>query len=112
MGRRNKKQLEDAIAKAQNKKEKALAYYKLGLFHDNNAREVEAIPNYLKALKIGLDLETKTKSLAWLASSYYKTNQLLPGLSRCRASQKITKNKGLKKFLGGLEKRIIKSLRR
>ena len=111
MGRRNKKRLKEVIVQAKGKKERAFAYYQLGLFHDNNAREAEAIPNYMKALELGLDRETKAKALAWLASSLYKTNEPKKGLARCHESQKITKDKKLKEFLDRIEKGIKKSLR-
>jgi len=109
MERRNRKQLEEAVQRAKNKKKKALAYYNLGLFHDNNAREVEAIPNYLKALEFGLDSKTKAKALAWLASSLYKTGKPRKALERIVESQK-TADKQLQKFIVGLKKRIEKSL--
>ena len=107
MKRRNKEQLEIDIKNAKSPKEKALAYYNLGLFHDNNARESKAIPNYLQALKFGLDKGTKSKALAWLASSLYKTGKSKESLKMLNASKKIASVK-LRKFLIGLEKRIQK----
>lgn len=109
MGRRSRKQLEGAILQARDKKEKALAYYKLGLFHDNNTRESEAIPNYEMALKLGLERNLKSKALVWLASSLYKTGKPKEALKRTRQSMEIA-NKDLQVFLVGLEKRIIKSI--
>ena len=89
--------------------EQALAYYKLGLFHDNNTRESEAIPNYEMALKLGLERNLKSKALVWLASSLYKTGKPKEALKRTRQSMEIA-NKDLQVFLVGLEKRIIKSI--
>ncbi len=108
---RNKKDLENKIIQAENKKQKAVAFYNLGLFHDNNAREKEAIPNYLKALKLGLDQELKSQCLVWLASSLSKTGKPKEALKRIKESQKIA-DKKLQKFLVGLEKRIWKSLKK
>lgn len=108
---RNRKKLEEKVVEAKNKETKALSYYNLGLFHDNNAREKEAIPNYLNALRLGLNRETKAKCLVWLASSLYKTGRQKAALRRCKEAMKITRNKKLLKFLRGLEKRINNSLR-
>ena len=108
MRRRNIKKLEANIKNAKNKIEKALAYYNLGLFHDNNARESEAIPNYLLALKFGLNKNLKSKALAWLASSFYKIGKPKEALKKLKESKKIADIK-LGKFLIGLEKRIQKS---
>lgn len=110
MTHRSKKQLEQAIQRAKNTRGKAIAYYELGLFHDNNARETEAIPNYLKALELGLNSEMKARALAWLASSLYKTGKSKEAFRRCLESQGITRNRKLQKFLKGLGRRIGKSL--
>ena len=105
---RNERQLEMDIKNAKNPREKALAYYNLGLFHDNNSREIKAIPNYLKALDYGLNKNLKSMALAWLASSFYKTGRSKEALKRANESKKIA-NVKLKKFLIGLERRIQKS---
>ena len=110
MGHRNKKQLEKKIEEAKSRKEKALAFYNLGLFHDNNARETEAIPNYLRAIKLGLEKGLRMKALAWLASSLYKTGKPEEALKRVAELIKIA-DKELFMFLTGLEKRIQKSMR-
>lgn len=104
--RRNQKQLEAAISKARAPEGKALAYYNLGLFHDNNAREIEAIPNYEKAITLGLDHATKATALAWLASSLYKTDQPKKALRKVSEALSLTRDQGLTKFLRGLELRI------
>ena len=108
--KRNKEQLEERIIKARNIRSKAIAYYNLAVFHDNNAREAKAIPNYLNALKFGMESKIKAKCLAWLASSLYKTNKPKAGLQRCREAMKINKDKKLQKLLIGLKKRIQKAL--
>ena len=107
---RNKKDLENKIIQAKNKKAKAIAHYNLGLFHDNNGREKEAIPNYLKALKFGLEKKIKSQALAWLASSLYKTGKPKEALKRIKESKKIG-DKKLQQFLMGLEKRIWKTIK-
>jgi tetratricopeptide (TPR) repeat protein len=107
MNRRNRTKLEEAIEKAKTSHAKALAYYRLGLFHDNNSREAEAIPNYEKALKLGLDNKLKAEALAWLASSFYKTGQLKKALASLKLSRRLTKNKKLQDFLNSLRQRII-----
>ncbi len=104
--RRNKKKLEEAVAKAKSSNAQAIAFYNLALFHDNNSREVEAIPNYEKALKLGLPDNTKTEALAWLASSLYKTGQPKKALQKIQASRQDTNDKKLVAFLNGLEKRV------
>lgn len=108
--RRSLKILQRVINAAKTKKQKAIAFYNLGLFHDNNGREREAIPNYLNALKLGLNAATRAKALAWLASSLYKTGRPGEGLRRCKESLRITKDKKLRKFLLGLERQIGKSV--
>lgn len=107
---RNRKRLEMAVSAAKTSSKRALAHYNFGLFHDNNAREPEAIPNYEKAIKLGLDQQTKAKALAWLASSLYKTNKPSKGLKKLKESFSLTTDEKLKKFLAGLEKRIQKAL--
>src|SRR5581483_5304975 len=98
------------IIQAKNKKAKAIAHYNLGLFHDNNGREKEAILNYLKALKFGLEKKIKSQALAWLASSLYKTGKPKEALKRIKESKKIG-DKKLQQFLMGLEKRIWKTIK-
>lgn len=104
MKRRNQKDLEKLVATA-SPKNKAVAYYNLGVFHDNNAREADAIPNYEKALKLGLDRKKKSECLAWLASSLYKTGKPKEAIRRLEESYKLADTK-LKIFLVGLKKRI------
>lgn len=109
MKRRNKKDLESRIQQAKTKYDKAIANFKLALFHDNNNRENEAIPYYKSAISLGLDTETKSEALAWLASSLFKTNQSKEAIGVLRKSRKLTKSKELLIFLEGLEQRIKKS---
>lgn len=106
MIRRNRKVLEAGIKKAKSKKLKALAYYELGLFHDNNSREREAIPNYKQALRLGLPIVLKAKALAWLSSSLYKTNNRKAAVIKCNEAFRLSRDSNLTKFLNGLKKRI------
>lgn len=73
--RRSLKTLEQAVAEATTDAARASACYELGVFHDNNSREAEAIPCYEQALAFGLGRRTGARALAWLASSLYKTNR-------------------------------------
>jgi tetratricopeptide (TPR) repeat protein len=113
MKRRSCAGLEAEVDRAISPRQKAIALYQLGLFHDNNARESDAIPLYEKALKAGLDTALKAKALAWLASSLYKTGKPKSAMTRIRQSRAIvtrTKDASLEKFLDGLEARIARSL--
>ena len=105
MKRRSKDQLQEAIRRAKNNRARAIAHYNLALFHDNNARETEAIPHYLTALHLGLTKEMKSHALAWLASSLYKIGKPQEALQKARQAGRIA-NQSLQKFLLGLERRI------
>lgn len=67
-----------------------------------------AIPNYEKALRLGLDKKKRTEALAWLASSLYKTGKPKGALTRLNTSLGITKDDSLKKFLQRLKQKIKK----
>ncbi|MBI3742729.1 MAG: tetratricopeptide repeat protein [Chloroflexi bacterium] len=97
--------LEEAVRGANGRK-RALACYQLGLFHDNNSREVAAIPRYRQAIRLGLDKETEAQARAWLASSLSKTGR--PGLAAKEATRALalTSDPELVKFLSGLKRRI------
>ena len=71
--RRKLSTLLDAVESARSRSDRAIAHYNLGLFHDNNGREAEAIPHYEAPLELGLDGAAQSQALAWLASSLYKT---------------------------------------
>ena len=106
--RRNRRSLEAHVLKAKNRKEKALAHYELGLFHDNNNREREAIPNYMKAISLGLKPVLKAQALAWLASSLYKTGSQKKARVKLQAAIRITRDPNLRKFLNQLDRRLSK----
>ena len=109
MRKRSRTQLEFAVSVAKNAKIKAMAYYNLGIFHDNNAREALALPNYRKALSLGLSGVTKSRCFAWFVSSLYKTGKYKEALRNIQQSQKITKDKQLLKFLTSLKQRITRN---
>lgn len=105
--RRSFRKLREEIRKTKSDKEKALAYYNLGLFHDNNGREMQAIPSYEKALGVGaLGRIKEAEALAWLASSLLKTGKPKEALKTLYRSRQITRDQKLLKFLKGLESRI------
>ena len=93
------------MGKAKTKSDEAIAYYRLGLFHDNNGRESEAIPYYRNALKLGLDAGMRAKALAWLASSLYKTGKSGEALKTIPKAMRLA-DEELLKFLEKLQKRI------
>ncbi len=103
--RRTRQALEANLEKAKTKPAKAIASYELGLFHDNNSRESEAIPYYRQALRLGLDAGLRVKALAWLASSLYKTGQPEEA-QRCVAQAMRIADGELLKSLKRLQKEI------
>jgi tetratricopeptide (TPR) repeat protein len=110
--RRSRVALEAAVDRATSARKRGIALYQLGVFHDNNSREALAIPLYEKALRVGLAPTLKAKTLAWLASSLFKTGKPRDALRRIRQARGIAKDRGLRKFLDGLEARMLHSLNR
>lgn len=106
--RRSLKALEAAIASAESPAERAQATYALAIFHDNNSREIEAIPHYESALALGLDPATRVKALSWLASSLYKTGKPDEALIQLGAASEGA-NSDLRAFQAGLRRRIMQS---
>jgi tetratricopeptide (TPR) repeat protein len=111
MKRRSLKQLKCAVETASDKREKALAIYELGLFHDNNSREAAAIPNYQKAIQLGLDKNHEVMARTWLASSFLKTGQPELALKECHRAFKLAKNARLREFVMSLEKKLCSTKR-
>ena len=103
---RNRTLLERRVAEAVSEQERASAEFDLALFHDNNSREAEAIPNYEAALKRGLSGERKAQCLAWLASSYCKTRKFDSARRRLQEAREATSDAKLLVFLNRLERRI------
>lgn len=104
--RRSRTTLEGNLKKAKTDKQRAIAHYALGLFHDNNGREKEAIPHYEAVLEFDLEPETKAKCLAWLASSLWKTGDATSAKKRLEASGRLSRDPELLAFLKGLRQRI------
>jgi len=104
--RRSLAALSAAVDQATSRSEKARAHYNLGLFHDNNGREAQAIPHYRTALALGVDPGVEPEALAWLASSLHKTGQ--PGEAALRAGQalRLATDLSLECFLRRLLRRI------
>lgn len=110
--RRTVQRLTRAIEQARTNDERAGAYYHLAVFHDNNSRETEAIPNYERALDLGLDQKTRVEALAWLASSLYKTGRLQEAARRAGEAETLVEDQRLRSFLLGLQRRIVTASRR
>ena len=104
--RRSLASLTAALEKATTQGEEAHAHYNLGLFHDNNGREAQAIPHYRKALALEIDPAVVPEALAWLASSLHKTGH--PSEASLRAGQalRLTTDPSLEGFLLRLLRRI------
>ncbi|MHB8383108.1 MAG: tetratricopeptide repeat protein [Candidatus Binataceae bacterium] len=106
--RRTLAQMRLAIEHARTRSARASAYYQLALFHDNNAREGEAIPHYELAIRLGLSGESRAQAFAWLASSFHKIGSQRRAMRALRESRSLTRDPKLRKFLAGLEARIAR----
>ena len=73
--RRSLATLLKAVEEAGTGDSRALAHFELALFHDNNGRELEAVPQYEAAISIGLDKKKNVATLTSLASSLNKTGR-------------------------------------
>lgn len=69
MRRSRIRELEQALLDAPSPAAKALAPFRLAVFHDNNGREVGAIPHYRAAMRLGLRGIHSARAHMWLASS-------------------------------------------
>lgn len=105
--RRSRVRLEQAVTDAHTSAERAQAWYALGLFHDNNNPDAEAIPCYRRAL--ASELDAQTQALAWLASSLMKTGARDAARRAAAQAQRLTTDDSLRKFLAGLRRRIDES---
>ena len=99
-----------AVEEAATDDSRALAHFELALFHDNNGREAEAVPQYEAAISLGLDKKRNAEALAWLASSLYKTDRPHDAIQRLMQARAMAQDTGLQRFLDGLERRINRSL--
>ena len=109
--RRSLASLTAALDRAGTRSEKARAHYDLGLFHDNNGREAQAIPHYREALALDINPAVVPEALAWLASSLYKTGQSAEALARANQALRITPDPSLRGFLVRLLRRIDRAAR-
>ncbi len=95
-----------ALERATTKDAMARAHYELGLFHDNNGREGQAIPHYREALVLGLVPTVVPEALAWLASSLFKTGKPEEASLKAFQALGLTTDPSLKGFLVRLLRRI------
>lgn len=89
---------------------RALAHFELAVFHDNNGREAEAVPQYEAAIGLGLDKRRNAEALAWLASSLYRTGRPHDAMRRLTQARAVALDAKLGRFLDGLERRIRRVL--
>ena len=108
--RRSLAALTVALDGATTQSEKARAHYDLGLFHDNNGREEQAIPHYREALALGIDPAVVPEALAWLASSLYKTGHPTEASLRAGQALRLTTDPSLRGFLLRLLQRIDRAV--
>lgn len=99
--------MQRALVSARSSKARALACYELGLFHDNNTCEAQAVPFYREAIRLGLEPAAKARALAWLASSLCKTGEADEALRTADESLAVTSDVSLERFLVRLKRRII-----
>src|SRR5687767_3369351 len=104
--RRSRRDLEEALQTAESQHDKAIAHFQMGLFHDNNSREREAIPHYEAALAFGLESPMRAECLSWLASSLYKTGRHAEATERLAQARAANASADLRRFLDGLERRM------
>ncbi len=104
--RRTIRKLEGRVTSAKNRAERARAFYRLGMFHDENSRGEEAISNYEKALHFGLTGQMKAQALAWLASRLYKIERHKEAQLRVVKALAVARDARLKRFLLGLNRKI------
>ncbi|MDE2903494.1 MAG: tetratricopeptide repeat protein [Chloroflexota bacterium] len=108
--RRSLAGLTDALERATTRGGQARAHYELGLFHDNNGREAQAIPHYRKALELGIDAGVVPEALAWLASSLFKASYLTEAALRAGQALWLTTDPSLEGFLRRLLRRIDRAV--
>ena len=104
--RRSLAGLTAALRQASSRSEQAQAHYELGLFHDNNGREAQAIPHYCEALALDINPAVVPEALAWLASSLYKTGRREEASLRAGQALRLTRDQSLVGFLRRLLRRI------
>ncbi len=108
--RRNLAALLRAVERAGADDSRARVHFELAVFHDNNGREAEAVPQYEAAIGLGLDRRRNAEALAWLASSLYKTGRPHDAMRRLTQARAVALDAKLGRFLDGLERRIRRVL--
>lgn len=108
--RRSLVSLTAALNRATTHSDKARAHYELGLFHDNNGREAQAIPHYREALALDIDPAVEPEALAWLASSLHKTGHPTEAALRVGQALRLTTDPSLEGFLRRLLRRIDRTV--
>ena len=108
--RRSLAALTAALNRATTQSDKARAHYDLGLFHDNNGREAQAIPHYREALALDIDPAVVPEALAWLASSLHKTGHRTEASLRVGQALRLTTDSSLEGFLRRLLRRIDRAV--
>lgn len=109
--RRSLAQLQQRLAKASAPRAKAMAAFHLAVFHDNNGRELRAIPFYRQAIRLGLPTTRRPQAMAWLASSLMKTGQLHAAWRSSTTALRIVRSPDLRRFLLRLQHRIAQMQR-
>ena len=99
-----------AVERAGADDSRARVHFELAVFHDNNGREAEAVPQYEAAIGLGLDKRRNAEALAWLASSLYKTGRPHDAMRRLTQARAVALDAKLGRFLDGLERRIRRVL--
>ena len=108
--RRSLANLLRAVERAGADDSRARVHFELAVFHDNNGREAEAVPQYEAAIGLGLDKRRNAEALAWLASSLYKTGRPHDAMRRLTQARAVALDAKLGRFLDGLERRIRRVL--
>ena len=108
--RRSPANLLRAVERAGADDSRARVHFELAVFHDNNGREAEAVPQYEAAIGLGLDKRRNAEALAWLASSLYKTGRPHDAMRRLTQARAVALDAKLGRFLDGLERRIRRVL--
>jgi hypothetical protein len=108
--RRSRRDLEERLTALPRGPELASAFYELALFHDNNSREVDAIPHYAAALLLDLDATKRPYCLAYLASSLYKTGRFGDAMKRADKALGESTDPDLTRFVTRLLSRIERKL--
>lgn len=106
MRRRRLSELEQALRDAPSRSAKALAHFRLAVFHNNDGREVEAIAHCRAAIRRGLGGRQAVQAHAWLANRYCKVGRPQHAL-RCIAELRRRRlPTDVRAWVGRLEGRV------